>query len=97
MIAWHHFLIITKSFSKTNRDDLVDKWSKKSKLKFNKPSIDLYPDTSWQILKKKHKDKYQKFKEYETNSKDKILTFEKIYEISNYIQKIDRETIDSIV
>lgn len=70
---------------------------KKSKLKFNKPSIDLYPDTSWQILKKKHKDKYQKFKEYETNSKDKILTFEKIYEISNYIQKIDCETIDSIV
>ena len=36
VIAWHHFLIITKSFSKTNRDALVDKWSKKSKLKSNK-------------------------------------------------------------
>ena len=36
VIAWHHFLIITKSFSKTNRDALVDKWSKKSKIKSNK-------------------------------------------------------------
>ena len=36
VIAWHNFLIVTKSFSKKDRASLVSKWLKNNKSKNNK-------------------------------------------------------------
>lgn len=60
-----------------------------SKKRFEKPLIQLYPQSSWLYLKNNLTDKYNLFKSY--NNNNQILTHKQIYEINMFLNDIAKQ------